>query len=183
MNSKTRTQYAALLSADGELQNAGYQYLINETEQPVDWAYEVWDDLLAYLRHKNNRVRSIAAQLLSNLAQSDPDKCMLTDFAALLVVTKDEKFVTARHALQSLWKVGLVGDEQRQMVIAGLAGRFHDSVAEKNCTLIRYDIIQNLKQLYNVIPDESIREQAKELIATEADEKYNKKYKSVWKFK
>jgi hypothetical protein len=106
---------------------------------------------------------------------------MLDDFAVLLNLTKDEKFVTARHCLQALWKVGLVGTDQQQLVVNGLAGRFSDCIAEKNCTLIRYDIIQGLKQLYDAVKDEAIRERALALIATEQDEKYRKKYASVWK--
>ena len=52
---------------------------------------------------------------------------------------------------------------------------------EKNCTLIRYDIIQGLKNLYNEVKDETIKEKALELIETEEDLKYRKKYASVWK--
>ena len=39
------------------------------------------------------QARSIAAQVLCNLALSDPDGRMLTDFPAQLAVTKDERFV------------------------------------------------------------------------------------------
>ncbi|GAB3057438.1 hypothetical protein GCM10027286_21440 [Virgibacillus ainsalahensis] len=48
---------------------------------------------------------------------------MLKDFQALWEVTKDEKFVTARHSLQSIWRVGLSGKEQKEMVIEHLASR------------------------------------------------------------
>ena len=69
-------------------------------------------------------MRAIAAQVLCNLAKSDPEQRMLRDFPALLAVTKDKRFVTARHTLQALWKVGLAGQVQRQMLVDGLAGRF-----------------------------------------------------------
>jgi hypothetical protein len=87
------------------------------TEQPVTWAYDVWDELLQALQHKDNHRRAIAAQLLCNLAKIDPEKRMLRDFAALFAVTKDERFVTARHCLQSLWKVGAAGPAQQAMVV------------------------------------------------------------------
>ena len=90
----------------------------------MDWAYEVWGDLLRTLVGGDNRQRSIAAQVLSNLAKSDPKERMLRDLTALLKVTKDERFVTARHCLQSLWKVGIAGDPQRK---APLRGRVLDS--------------------------------------------------------
>lgn len=178
-----RTQYDNLYAQDGDVRYAAMNSMLQATEQRVDWVYEVWDDLLAHLQHKNNHVRAIAAQVLCNLAMSDTEQRMLHDFAALLTVTKDEKFVTARHCLQALWKVGAAGILQQQTVVDGLACRFDECMAEKNGTLIRYDIIQGLKQLYNTVQDEQIREKALALIATEPDEKYRKKYASVWKVK
>ncbi|MBN1581808.1 MAG: hypothetical protein JXA89_13975 [Anaerolineae bacterium] len=80
------------------------------------------------LTHKNNRVRSVAAQILCNLAKSDPENRMLADFA-LFAVTRDERFVTARHALQALWKVGLAG--QQALLLAGFEGRFRECISEK----------------------------------------------------
>ena len=156
-------------------------FLMAVTEVPVQWAYEGWDDLLAGLGDKDNRVRAITAQVFSNLAKSDPEKRMLDDFAELLAVTKDERFVTARHCLQSLWKVGMAGKEQQSMVVEGLASRFNECIREKQGTLIRYDIIQGLKNLYDEVQDETVRDRALALIATEEDGKYRKKYAKVWK--
>ena len=153
------------------------------TEQPVDWAYEAWDDLLKTLRHEDNHERAIAAQILCNLAKSDPKNRMLKDFDALLAVTHDERFVTARHCLLSLWKVGAAGKKQQKTLMEGLETRFREAIAEKNCTLIRYDILQGFRKLYDVVHDEKIKEKALELIATEADLKYRKKYATLWKTK
>ena len=97
MDTTTRTQYDNLYVQDGDVRYAALNTILNATEQPVDWAYEVWDDLVVHLRDKNNHVRAIAAQMLCNLAKSDPELKMQTAFAALLATTKDEKFVTARH--------------------------------------------------------------------------------------
>jgi hypothetical protein len=106
---------------------------------------------------------------------------MLKDFDALLAVTRDERFVTARHTLQAIWKIGATGNKQQKMVVDRLAGRFNDCVAEKNSTLIRYDIIQGLRNLYDAVKDEKVREVALELIESEEDLKYRKKYAGVWK--
>jgi hypothetical protein len=177
----TQINYDNLYAQDGDTRYAALTYILHATEQPVDWAYEIWDDLLARLRDKNGHVRAIAAQVLANLALSDPDRRMLHDFAALLQGTKDEKFVTARHTLQALWKVGIAGPEQRELVVTGLAGRFAECAGGKNSTLIRFDISEALKRLYDEVKDETIRQRALSLIATEQDEKYRKKYASVWK--
>lgn len=181
MDSKIRKHLDNLRSEERELQNQAFFYILEATERPVDWAYEVWDELVEGLYHKDNHVRAISAQCLCNLAKSDPENRMQKDFPALMAVTKDERFVTARHCLQSIWKVGASGKKMQKAVVEAFAERFRDCATEKNCTLIRYDIIQGLKNLYDEIKDEKIKEKALELIETEEDLKYRKKYASVWK--
>lgn len=181
MDSKTRKQLENLRSEERELQNQAFFYILEATEKPVDWAYEVWDQLVEGLSHKDNHVRAISAQILCNLAKSDTENRMKKDLLALMEVTKDERFVTARHCLQSIWKVGTASKQMQETVVAALADRFKNCAAEKNCTLIRYDIIQGLRNLYNEVKDESIKTKALELIETEQDLKYRKKYATVWK--
>jgi hypothetical protein len=180
MDSKTRKHVENLRSEDRELQNQAFSYILKETEKPVDWAYDMWDQLVEGLRHKDNHVRAISAQILANLAKSDPKNRMRKDFPALMAVTKDEKFVTARHTLQSIWKVGME-TKMRKTVVEALANRFKDCMTEKNSTLIRYDIIQDLRNLYDQGKNEKIKQKALELIETEEDAKYKKKYAIVWK--
>lgn len=170
-----------IYAQDGQVQNRAYTALMAATEQPVDWADEAWDELLAALTHKDNHVRAIAAQVLSNLAKSDPRGRMLADFDRLLAVTRDERYVTARHAMQSIWKVGLAGEPQRQRVLAGLSARFEECANEKNGSLTRFDILQGMRHLYDQARDENIRAKALELIETESDPKYRKKYASLWR--
>src|SRR6267378_8595468 len=119
MNAMTRTALDNLHAEDKGLQNQAFFHLLEETAKPVDWAYDVWDEMVATLRHKDNHQRAIAAQVLCNLAKSDPENRMLKVFDALLAVTKDERFVTARHCLQSLWKVGIVGENHRKVLVDG----------------------------------------------------------------
>ncbi|MBI5840874.1 MAG: hypothetical protein HZB19_12300 [Chloroflexi bacterium] len=183
MDKIIRTNLDALRSDDRDLQNKAFFHILKVTEKPVDWAYEVWDGLVADLRNKDNHVRAIAAQVLCSLAKSDPENRMLKDFPVLLAVTKDERFVTARHCMQAIWKVGVAGERQQKILVDGLEVRFKACVAEKNCTLIRYDIIQGLKNLYDEVKDEKIRVKVLELIETEGDAKYRKKYASLWRVK
>jgi hypothetical protein len=67
------------------------------------------------------------------------------------------------------------------LVLHGLAERYRNCLGEKNYTLIRYDIIEDYRKLYNEDKDESIRQLAADLIETEEDPKYRKKYAAVWK--
>jgi hypothetical protein len=181
MNEKIRTNLNNLWSKDRQLQNEAFLTILSVTNKPVDWAYDVWDEIVENLSHKDNHNRAIAAQILCNLAKSDPKYRLLKDFKTLLSVTKDERFVTARHCMQSLWKVGVAGKEQQKILIDSLSVRFKECIAEKNCALIRYDIIQSLRNVYDVQMDEKIREKALELIETENDLKYRKKFTSLWK--
>jgi hypothetical protein len=181
MDRKIQSYFENLESKDKNVQYEAYKNILGATEEVVDWSYEVWDRLKEDLTHPDHHRRSRAAQFLSNLAISDPEKRMLKDFLALWEVTKDKKFVTARHSLQSVWKVGLAGPEQKEMVIHHLVERFHNCQNEKNYTLIRFDIIQGLKNLYDQVKDEEIKQKALDLIETEEDRKYQKKYKTIWR--
>jgi HEAT repeat protein len=183
MNQTTRTYLDLVRSPDKALQNQAFTFLIEATEKPVDWAYEAWDEILEGLGHKDNHVRAISAQLLCNLAKSDPLLRMMKDFDALFDVTRDKRFVTARHTMQSLWKVGAAGELQRSLLLDGLERRFYECATEKNCTLIRYDIQQSLYNVYAQTGDEKVRQKALELIELEEDAKYKKKYQGVWKEK
>jgi len=181
MDTLTRTNLDNLRSRDKQVQNDAFFAVLEATNQPVDWAYDVWDQMVEGLTDKDNHVRAISAQVLCNLAKSDPDNRILKDFDALLNVTRDERFVTARHCMQALWKVGAAGKPQQQIYLDGLTRRFEECINEKNCTLIRYDIVQSMRNVYDQVQDEAIRERALTLIETEQDVKYRKKYASVWR--
>lgn len=183
MDKKIRAAIDNLYSEEREVQYQAFLNVIEMTEEPVGWAYEVWDEMLENLSHKDNRRRAIGAQVLCNLAKSDPTDRMLKDFDALLEVTRDDRFVTARHTIQAIWKVGVSGKKQRSLYLNGLEGRFNECISEKNCTLIRYDILVGFRKLYDEVQDEGIRQLSLDLIETEEDPKYRKKYSGLWKEK
>ena len=180
MDETTRKLFGDLRRTDYQVRYITFLNILAETDKPVDWAYEVWDWLVAELKSEDNHQRAIAAQILGNLAKSDPQKRVLKDFDKLLAVTSDERFVTARHSLQAIWKVGAAGKEQRQMLVDALSSRFQDCASEKHYTLIRYDILQGFRNLYDAVGDESLKMKAQALIETEADPKYRQKYRRVW---
>lgn len=183
MDKTIRTHLDNIRSTDVQLQNKAYMFLMKETEKPVDWAYEAWDELIAGLTDKDNHVRAICGQLLGNLGKSDPKGRMHKDFDKILAVTKDDRFVTARHSMQNIWKVGLGGKNAQILVVKGLEKRYKECVSEKNGALIRYDILVSMRNLYNATTSSEIMEKALELIELEKDPKNKKKYTSVWKSK
>jgi hypothetical protein len=181
MDNSIRAHLGNIRSDDGELQNKAYNELMKKTENPVDWAYDAWDELVEGLAHKDNHVRAITSQILTHLAKSDPKGRIFKDYDKLLNVTKDERFVTARHCMQSLWNVAVVGKKQQKLYLDGMEKRFKECVTEKNGKLIRYDILVSMRNVYNEVGDESIREKALALIASEKDVKNQKKCVGVWR--
>lgn len=181
MNNQIKKEFEKSKYGNNEERYESYLNILKLTEQKVDWAYEVWDQLIKDLSHEDNHQRSRAAQYLCNLAISDPEQRILNDFPKIWKVTYDEKFVTARHTLQSIWKIGLAGNEEKEMVLEYMTDRFHHCTDEKNYTLIRSDILQNMRNLYNILEDETIKLTAMKLIETVEEEKYKKKYMKIWK--
>ena len=173
--------FGALWAADRDAQNAACRAFLAASDEPVRSPQNVWDEVVAQLGHKDNHNRAIAAQLLCNLAKSDPDQRMQAAFPALLAVTRDARFVTARHALQSLWKVGAASESGKALVLDGLERSFVECQSEKNCTLIRYDIMQSLRNVYDAVSGEPLKARALALIELEPDPRYRKKYAGVWK--
>lgn len=178
---EVREAIAAIVIGGKEAQGAAYQFLMRQTQQPVPWVYEVWDELVAALSHKDNRTRAIAGQLLCNLAKSDTDARMERDLDKIYAVTFDEKFVTARHVLLALWKVGVGDVSVRAALVERLVGRFKTCLDEKNWTLVRYDLLCTLRTLYDHTGDDAVKSASLALIELEADAKYKKKYATVWR--
>ncbi len=58
MNPIIRAHLDNLQSGNRELQGKGFVYLLEATNQPVDWAYEVWDEIVDTLSHPGNRQRA-----------------------------------------------------------------------------------------------------------------------------
>jgi hypothetical protein len=181
LDKELRKRFDRIWSEDRLVSYEAFMMLLKLTEQPVDWAYDVWDELLEKLTDKDNHHRAIAAQLLCRLAKSDPEQRMLKDYAALLRVTFDERFVTARHTMQSLWQVGAAGKKQQSLYVKSMGKRFKTCGAEQNGTLIRFDIQQAMRNLYDAVKDEKIKTKALAWIETEPDPIYKKKYATVWK--
>jgi len=172
--------YPDLWSSDRTRQNTAYTTALDATENPVDWATAVWDDTLDRLSDPDNHNRSIAAQLLCRLAVNEPDR-IITALPALIEVTRDSRFVTARHSLQSLWRIACAGTDACRAVVDALTDRFEDCIGEKNATLIRSDIVEGLANIQRTDPDQQLEQTALELIDTEPDEKYRTKYRRVWR--
>lgn len=181
MTERARTLFADRDSGDRDASYKALVELFEMTEEPVDWAYEYWDQLIDDLSHSEGSRRAFSAQMLTRLAISDPEGRMLDDFPKVAAVMRDEKTVTARHTLQSVWRVALAGPKQKEMVLEALEARFREGGEEKRGTLVRTDVIAALGRLARETEDEQIEMRANALIESETDEKQRKKQRAAWR--
>lgn len=181
MDPAVRKYFDSLYAEDADVRYQAFENILALTNEPVLWIYEIWDALLELTKSKNNHARTIAVQLLSNLAKSDSQNRLLNDFDQLIVVTKDEKFVTARHSLQCLWKIAVIKPEFLKIVVEKLTERFNGAAQEKNGTLIRYDILEVFKKAFDASQLLYLKDISMKLIDSEMDMKYRKKYAGLWK--
>lgn len=175
MDKRVHDLFAARESSDREKSYRAYIELIELTEKPVRWAYDVWDQMVDDLSHRDGHKRAFASQMLSHLAISDPEGRILRDFSCVAAVMKDEKTVTARHTLQALWKIGLAGPRQKALVVDALETRFRECIGEKNASLVRTDLITAMGRLASAVEDPHIEARAEALIVSEQDERARKK--------
>jgi hypothetical protein len=181
VNARIRKLFAAREPGDREAAYQAFLELMKLTEKPVSWSYDVWDRMLKGLSHEDGHQRAFAAQMLAHLAISDPEDRMRRDFAALAAVMRDDKTVTARHALQSIWRVGLAGKDQRKRLVEALAERFGECRSEKNGTLVRTDVITALGQLFRAVGEPAVETRAEILMASETDPKAQRKQRACWR--
>ncbi len=179
METAVREHIANLDSSDDRIRLSALQAILALTEHEVDWAYEVWDKLIEKLNHENSYQRSIGIMLLCNLAKSDPQNRIDASLEHLLAHTKDEKFITSRQCIQNIWKVAATSPSRRAQVLEHLEQRFRDCANDKHSNLIRQDVIQSIKSLYDQEKDGVLLSRARKLALTESEVKYRKKYEAI----
>ncbi len=181
MNKTIRESINNLASTDDKIRFAALQSILKITDDKVEWVYEVWNDLVDKLDDKNSYQRSIAILVLCNLAKSDAENRIEACLQHLLAHTRDEKFITSRQCIQNLWKVAAANRHARDMVLDHLEYQFAECAGEKYYNLIRLDIIQSIRLLYNFEPNDRLLARAKEMVKIEQGEKYRKGYLAVLK--
>lgn len=179
MSKKCPEQFEDLASQDDKRRYRALQAILQMTDTPVEWAYEAWDSLAARLTDENSYQRSIGAMVLCNLAKSDPKRRMRKTAKDLLPLMRDEKFVTARQCIQSIWKLAAGDGELKAPVVSQLEKRFKEAEKEKHHNLIRQDVIQSLGKVSAATADPAIMQRARKLIESEKEEKYRKKYAAL----
>ncbi len=179
MNKTVKESIDNLGSTDDKIRFDALQSILKLTDDKVDWVYEVWNDLVGKLDDKNSYQRSIAILVLCNLAKSDAENRIEECLDRMLAHTRDEKFITSRQCIQNIWKVAVVNSHARDMVLDHLKYQFAECAGEKHYNLIRLDIIQSIRLLYDHKKDSRLLTCAREMAKTENEEKYRKKYEAL----
>ncbi len=183
MNKDVKESIDNLASSDVKTRFAALQTILSLTEEKVDWVYEVWNTLVDKLDDENSYQRSIGILVLCNLAKSDPENLIEACLPRLLALTRDEKFITSRQCIQNIWKVAASNSRSRDLVLDHLEKQFAECAGEKHYNLIRLDIIQSMRLLYDCEQDGKLLARARELVKTEKEEKYRKKYGAILQVK
>lgn len=181
MDKHVKECFDNLASTDDTIRMNALQTILEITEDQVDWIYEVWDDLFQRLNHQNSYQRTIAILVLCNLAKSDTQHRLDISLDLLLAHTKDEKFVTSRKCLQNIWKVAAASPQNRVNVLDHLEKRFRECGSETHFNLLRQDILQSVRCLYDQEKDEGLLIRAGEWLLDEKEEKYCKQYAAILK--
>ncbi len=181
MNKEVKDYIDNLSSIDDTIRYAALQAILKMTDDKVDWVYDVWNDLLVKLDDENSYQRSIGILVLCNLAKSDYEHRMERCIQHLLAHTRDEKFITSRQCIQNIWKVAASNNCAREVILNHLVEQFAECAGENHYNLIRLDIIQSIRHLYDYEQDNSLLVKAKEMANSEKEEKYRKKYNAILK--
>jgi hypothetical protein len=181
MDKELRECFDNLGSTDDKIRLSALQAVLKITDARVDWVYEVWDNLFEKLDHENSYQRSIGILVLCNLAKSDSEHRLDASINLLLAHTRDDKFITSRQCIQNIWKTAAAGEQTRQIVLDHLERRFKECTPEKHYNLIRQDIIQSIRLLYEEEKDDALLIKAQQLVAQENEQKYRKQYETVLK--
>lgn len=180
MNPTVSALFADRDSGDRDAAFAALHTLFELTNQPVGWAYDVWDRLAEQATSGDNHQRSFAAQMLCRLALSDPDMRIAETMPVIERVMRDPMFVTARHVTCSVWRIGRAGEHQRRLALDALTKRYRDCGDHKNARLIRADIIESLGALHTATGDDDVKGRSGELIAGE-DPAVAVKLRAAWR--
>jgi hypothetical protein len=179
MDREINEQFDNLESTNDILRMNALKQVMLLTDNKVNWVYEVWDLLINKLNNENSFQRSIAIFVLCNLAKSDKENRMAKLLPKILAHTKDDKFITSRQCILNVWKIAATSKQMQEKVVKYLESRYKECLTEKHYNLLRQDIIQTIRFLYNSNNDKTLLTLCKKLIAQEIEDKYRKKYLAI----
>ncbi len=149
MNEVVNELIERLAVEDNKIRKEALDKIIELTEEEVDWIYDYWDLFVKKLYSENSYQRTIGMFILSNLAKSDSENRFEGILDEYLMITEDEKFITSRQTLQTVWKVAVVKENCKTKIIKHLTRMFTENRhLVKHANLIRKDVVESLCRIY-----------------------------------
>lgn len=154
MNESVNELIERLSVKDNKVRKEALDKVIELTEEEVNWIYEYWDILVKKLDSENSYQRTIGMFVLSNLAKSDSENRFEGILDKYLMMAEDEKFITSRQTLQTVWKVAVTKENCRARIIEYLTSTFTDNKhLVTHANLIRKDVVESLCRIYETDTD------------------------------
>lgn len=172
--------FKSLQSKDDKIRYPAFLTLQKITEEKVDWIYDKWYYLVEKLSSDNSFQRSIGFILLANLSKSDTDHRIEGILEDLLKFTDDEKFITARQAIQNFWKIAITSATLQVKITKHLENAWAENIHLKtHANLIKQDIVSSLWNIYKITKNKEIENILNALIESETDDVFIKKLKKI----
>ena len=174
MNRELETLFVSLGSKDNAVRRQALDELLKQTQVPVSWFDEAFEELQAKLVSEDSFQRSIGMMLLCNLAGSETSHSLDDLTGNILELLSDEKFITRRQCIQNIWKIASFHPRLIPRITQALTQLFDTCIQQDHHNLIRRDIVDSLSALSEARPDEYPKDRILSLIATETDPKLKK---------
>jgi hypothetical protein len=114
--------------------------LLQENSRQFPYTYEHWQTLETKLEDENSYQRSLGVMLLAENVRWDREAKFAKIFDKYLACCEDDKFVTARQAIQALAKVVEVTDAYDSRIKQGLAALALAKYKENQQRLLTKDV-------------------------------------------
>jgi hypothetical protein len=127
-------------------------YRLSE-EQP-DVLYPEWDYLVELLDSENSYHRSIAGQLLANLARADVEGRFEASFSRIFALLDDAKIVPARQFAQHVGRIAHAKPHLQARITERLLAVDESHHTESRKDLLKGDIIAAFDEFFADSPDQ-----------------------------
>ena len=121
--------------------------LLQSSSREFPFVYECWSDLEKKLENSNSQQRSLGLMLIAENVRWDRDDRFSKTISKYLRCCNDEKFITARQAIQGLEVIVKATDKFNDEIKKSLANLRLSQYKENQQKLINKDISNVLKRI------------------------------------
>jgi hypothetical protein len=145
---------AGIVAKDEVYRYNCFQVLYRLSEEQPEVLYPEWDYFTGLLDSDNSYHRSIAGQLLANLACADSEGHIKATFDRLFALLDDDKIVPARQFAQHVGRIARAKPELHARITEQLlaVGETHHTESRKD--LLKGDVVAAFDEFFADSPDQ-----------------------------